>query len=542
MGHENSYLMIQPKIRGGRRSISWSRTRYYTFTSSTRRRTTTTIILLVILLVTHLVATVRGSSSSSSSTGRGGRSISSTLLKLQRIYAREHPHDDSLYRILGVSTNATHYQIQKAYRSKSRKWHPDKIQNKNNAAEAQERFREIQQAYEVLKDDTTRLLYHRFGLFDTSDALTLLSGRTDLLSGNSQQDYRELLRLMGHVVEEANNNNASSFLFGPPPHPGGLPHSSTTARAARIATDLRENYIRPLVEGTVRDADMVDILIDLCDRLKSLPLGSQILRCIGHAYRHSGRKVLKHYYQQQKQLSQPQHPILLFPQKPSDYVSDSILEKVRLVQHVGEAAYHAGKAMLTEQWYKQQDQLFSSSSSNPNKNFLSLDHDTSWIGRLPGEEDISDDDVLTNVVDPSEEELQERERQRVNQAILESLQVAAYWKVSKIDLDRTIREACDLILSPKQQHLRQGQFFFVDSSAFDGWVTDGDNRSMNDLSDNIEDKSSDDDGDGEEPSTVPRRQRGVVMDAEVGRLRSAAALVMIGDIFVERSKTKRRKK
>lgn len=64
------------------------------------------------------------------------------------------------YELLGVSRDATAQEIKKAYRKLAVEWHPDK--NPDNA-EAIERFREISEAYEVLKDPDKRAAYDRYG-------------------------------------------------------------------------------------------------------------------------------------------------------------------------------------------------------------------------------------------------------------------------------------------------------------------------------------------------------------------------------------------
>ena len=64
------------------------------------------------------------------------------------------------YQALGVERNATEEQIRKAYRKLARKLHPDV--NPNNP-EAEERFKEINEAYEVLSDQAKRKLYDRYG-------------------------------------------------------------------------------------------------------------------------------------------------------------------------------------------------------------------------------------------------------------------------------------------------------------------------------------------------------------------------------------------
>jgi molecular chaperone DnaJ len=65
------------------------------------------------------------------------------------------------YQILGVSRDATDEDIKKAYRKLALKHHPDK--NPENRREAEERFKELSEAYQVLSDPERRGLYDRFG-------------------------------------------------------------------------------------------------------------------------------------------------------------------------------------------------------------------------------------------------------------------------------------------------------------------------------------------------------------------------------------------
>ncbi|RMF23732.1 MAG: J domain-containing protein [Cyanobacteria bacterium J083] len=62
------------------------------------------------------------------------------------------------YAILGVSKSASSEQIKKAYRSLARQYHPDR--NPGNKA-AEEKFKDINEAYEILFDENKRLEYDR---------------------------------------------------------------------------------------------------------------------------------------------------------------------------------------------------------------------------------------------------------------------------------------------------------------------------------------------------------------------------------------------
>lgn len=65
----------------------------------------------------------------------------------------------SLYETLEVSENATHDEIKKAYRKLARKYHPDV----NKDPKAEEKFKEINAAYEVLSDTEKKQQYDQFG-------------------------------------------------------------------------------------------------------------------------------------------------------------------------------------------------------------------------------------------------------------------------------------------------------------------------------------------------------------------------------------------
>lgn len=54
------------------------------------------------------------------------------------------------YQVLGVSQSASDEEIKKAYRTLSRKYHPDANINNPNRAEAEEKFKEVQQAYDQI--------------------------------------------------------------------------------------------------------------------------------------------------------------------------------------------------------------------------------------------------------------------------------------------------------------------------------------------------------------------------------------------------------
>jgi len=91
------------------------------------------------------------------------------------------PVDTTFYDVLGVPATAEPAQIKRAYFILARRYHPDKaVENKE---EAEEKFKAISQAYEVLSDPDLRLRYHRLG----ADSV-----RSDV----GQVDPRELFSLV----------------------------------------------------------------------------------------------------------------------------------------------------------------------------------------------------------------------------------------------------------------------------------------------------------------------------------------------------------
>ena len=69
------------------------------------------------------------------------------------------PTKRDYYDILGISKNASQDEIKKAYRKQALEWHPDR----NKSAQAAEKFKEVNEAYEVLSNSQKKQTYDQFG-------------------------------------------------------------------------------------------------------------------------------------------------------------------------------------------------------------------------------------------------------------------------------------------------------------------------------------------------------------------------------------------
>mmetsp|Transcript_20723 Transcript_20723/g.26408 ORF Transcript_20723/g.26408 Transcript_20723/m.26408 type:complete len:540 (-) Transcript_20723:730-2349(-) len=82
---------------------------------------------------------------------------------VRKLNPEETEESDDYYALLGLDPEATDSEIRKSYRKLSRELHPDKYSG-SDREEAEQKFIKIQKAYEVLKDEETRMVYDTGGI------------------------------------------------------------------------------------------------------------------------------------------------------------------------------------------------------------------------------------------------------------------------------------------------------------------------------------------------------------------------------------------
>ena len=149
------------------------------------------------------------------------------------------------YKVLGIERTATQDEIKRAYRKLVRKYHPD-VNTGPDAAEAEQKFKDVGEAYEVLQDPEKRAAYDQLG-----------SNWKEGQSFRPPPDWDEGFEFSGGGYTEADPNEFGSFfdeLFARQgrarPNRGANRsfHAPGQDHHAKIVIDLREAY-----EGGTRD-------------------------------------------------------------------------------------------------------------------------------------------------------------------------------------------------------------------------------------------------------------------------------------------------
>ncbi len=154
---------------------------------------------------------------------------------------------DDLYQVLGVGRGASKDEIQKAYRKLARKYHPD--MNPDNQ-QARERFKRVQEAYDVLSHAEKRAAYDQYG----ADFEKIRSGGFHPNAGNASFDGLDLEQIFGggggrRGGFEGGFNEFFEQLMGGGAGQGGGAHPFSRARRGQTVPPKRGANVR--IELTV---------------------------------------------------------------------------------------------------------------------------------------------------------------------------------------------------------------------------------------------------------------------------------------------------
>ena len=116
------------------------------------------------------------------------------------------------YQVLGVSRGASDEEIKKAYRSLSRKYHPDANVNNPNKNQAEEKFKQVQQAYDqIMKEKQQGTSYGGYG--GTSSDYSEYSGFGGYYSGrNAYQEENTRLQAAANYIRNGYYREAMNVL------------------------------------------------------------------------------------------------------------------------------------------------------------------------------------------------------------------------------------------------------------------------------------------------------------------------------------------
>ena len=147
------------------------------------------------------------------------------------------------YEVLGIGREAPNEEVKKAYRRLARQYHPDVTKEDRKAAE--EKFKEISEAYEVLVDDDKRRLYDAYGHAGVSGQFS--GGDFDWSDFTHFADIRDIFGDLGFGF----GNSIFDMFFGG--MRGGEAQGNRPRKGESLRYDI-EITLEEAAKGVSRDA------------------------------------------------------------------------------------------------------------------------------------------------------------------------------------------------------------------------------------------------------------------------------------------------
>ena len=180
------------------------------------------------------------------------------------------------YNTLGVPRNSSDDEIKKAYRKLAMTYHPDR---NNGSREAEEKFKEITEAYDVLRDPDKRAMYDRYG-------------EAGLRGGAGGFHHVDLAEALSIFMRDLGGMSGFGDLFG---GRGGGQSNPRTGSDIRITMPLKLSEVETGVEKKVT----VKLLMS-CDRCEGTGAepGTSVTRCTTCAGAGEVRRAQKSFFGQ----------------------------------------------------------------------------------------------------------------------------------------------------------------------------------------------------------------------------------------------------
>jgi molecular chaperone DnaJ len=180
------------------------------------------------------------------------------------------------YNTLGVARNASDDEIKKAYRKLAMTYHPDR---NNGSREAEEKFKEITEAYDVLRDPDKRAMFDRYG-------------EAGLRGGAGGFHHVDLAEALSIFMRDLGGMTGFGDLFG---GRGGGQSNPRTGSDIRITMPLKLSEVETGVEKKVTVK-----LLTSCDRCEGSGAepGTSVTRCTTCAGAGEVRRAQKSFFGQ----------------------------------------------------------------------------------------------------------------------------------------------------------------------------------------------------------------------------------------------------